>query len=93
MKSGILDKNRKEVKKGDILIFPYVTPNGYIENTNEEDFRALVLFKHGCFGIETKTEFVPLMEWMDRQLGDYIPNCGNKVVYLETYPFWIADSE
>ena len=91
MKSGILDKNKKEVKKGDILVFPYVTPKGDV--TRDEDFRRTVLFKYGCFGFETQTEFIPLMEWMDRKLGDYVPNCGNKVVYLETYPFWIADSE
>lgn len=87
MKSGIFDRNGKEVKKGDTLIFPYITPKGDV--ILQEDFRAEVLFRYGCFGFETETHFVPLMEWMETMQGDYVPNCGNKKIYLEIYPFWI----
>ena len=46
--SGIFDENGKEVKVGDILIFPYITPNG--TKTKEPDFEAQVQFKFGCVG-------------------------------------------
>lgn len=88
MKSGIFDKNKKEVKVGDTLVFPYVTPKG--ELTDEEDFIATVVFKYGCFGFESQTSFIPLMEWMEIKSGDYVPNCGNKRIYTEKYPFWVS---
>ena len=42
-----------------------------------------------CFGFETETSFIPLMEWMDIESGEYVSNCGNKKIYTEKYPFWI----
>lgn len=91
MKSGIFDKNGIEVKEGDTLIFPYVTPIG--ELTNDEDFRAKIVFKHGCFGYETEINFVPLFEWQLREKGDYVSNCGNKIIYTGKYTFWILKQD
>lgn len=88
MNSGIFDKNGKEVKVGDTLVFPYIDPMGRLHDT--EDFRKVVVFKYGCYGFESQTMFIPLMEWMETKQGDYVPNCGNKIVYTEKYPFWIA---
>lgn len=87
MKSNIFDKNGIEVKIGDILIFPYITPMG--EVTDDEDFKKEIVFKYGCFGYETKTGFETLMNWMYTDKGDYIPNCGNRIIYTEKYPFWV----
>ena len=89
MKSGILDKKGTEVKVGDTLVFPYVNPMGKIHE-DEEDFRAEVVFKYGCFGYETKTKFIPLIDWMEVQSGEYVSNCGNKTIYTERYPFWVV---
>jgi hypothetical protein len=88
MKSSIFDKNGIEVSKGDILAFPYITPVG--DMTEGEGFREQVQFKYGCFGIETKTRYIPLMEWMITKQGEYVSNYGNKVVYTEKYPFWVV---
>ena len=41
------------------------------------------------FGYETETKFIPLMDWMETERGEYVSNCGNKVVYTEKYPFWV----
>jgi len=87
MKSNIFDKNGIEVKIGDTLIFPYITPMG--EVTDDEDFKKQIVFKYGCFGYETKTGFDTLMNWMYTDKGDYVPNCGNKTIYTEKYPFWV----
>lgn len=87
MKSNIFDKNGIEVKAGDTLVFPYVDPMGGVHE--EEGFRAVVQFKYGCFGFENYTRFIPLMDWMITEKGEYIPNSGNKIIYTEKYPFWI----
>ncbi len=87
MKSNIFDKNGIEVKIGDTVVFPYITPMGKV--TNDADFKKEVVFKYGCFGYETKTGFETLMNWMYTDKGDYVPNCGNKTIYTEKYPFWV----
>lgn len=87
MKSDIFDKNKKEVKKGDIVQFPYITPKGEI--TDVLDFEKKIVFKFGCFGFFTQTKFIPLMDCMETKQGEYIPNCGNKTIYTEIYPFII----
>lgn len=87
MKSNIFDKNGIEVCNGDTLVFPYIDPMGKIND--EEDFKKTVVFKFGCFGYETETKFIPLMDWMETERGEYVSNCGNKVVYTEKYPFWV----
>lgn len=89
MKSSIFDKNGIEVKEGDKLIFPYVTPFG--ELTEEEGFSKIVVFRHGCFGYETTKGFETLFSWMKTEKGEYIPNYGNKIIYTEKYPFWISE--
>ncbi len=88
MKSNIFDKNGVEVKIGDTLVFPYIDPKGKIYN--DEDFRVTVIFKYGCFGYESITRFIALMEWMEQEVGDYVSNCGNKTIYTEKYPFWVS---
>ena len=85
MESGIFDKNKIEVKEGDTVLFPYVDPKGRV--TDEIDFSKKIEFKFGCFGYWTETRFVPLMDWMETDRGDYVPNCGNKTVYTEKYYF------
>ena len=85
--SNIFDRNGVEVKVGQTLVFPYITPFG--ELTNNIGFKAKVQFKYGCFGYETKTSFIPLMEWMEIEKGEYVPNSGNKKIYTEKYPFWV----
>jgi hypothetical protein len=87
MKSNIFDKNGIEVCNGDTLVFPYIDPMGKLHD--EEDFKKTVFFKYGCFGYETETKFIPLMEWMETERGEYVSNCGNKFVYTEKYPFWV----
>lgn len=87
MKSNIFDKNGKEVKVGDTIAFPYIDPMGKI--TDDVDFTRKVVFKYGCFGYETQTSFVPLIEWMKIRHGEYVPNCGNKTIYTEEYLFWV----
>ena len=87
MKSGIIDKFGVEVEKGDVVIFPYINPMGKLED--EEDFRKKIIFKFGCFGYFNELDFVPLFNWMDTKMGEYVSNHGNKTVHLNTYPFWV----
>ena len=88
MKSGILDATGIEIKIGDTLVFPYIDPMGGTHK-DTPDFKAIVEFKHGCFGYQTKTRFVPLMDWSERKSGDYIPNEGNEEIITDKYLFWI----
>lgn len=87
MESGIFDKNGIEIKVGDVLIFPYITPCG--QPTNDVNFKSVVVYKYGCFGIEDDIKFVPLFEWMEKAVGEYISNRGNKVIYTNRYLFWV----
>ena len=89
MKSGIFDKNRKEVKIGDVLNFPYINFRGIV--TDEVDFSKTVEFKYGCFGYSSETMFIPLMEWIIKERGIYVPNNGNKIIYTENYYFWVSE--
>ena len=91
MKSKIFDKNGIEVKEGDKITFPYVTPFGDL--TEDEGFSKIVVFKYGCFGYETSTGFETLFSWMKTEQGVYVPNCGNKKIYTEKYPFWVSENE
>jgi hypothetical protein len=88
MKSGIFDKNGEEVKEGDILIFPYVDPMGNVHEDSDA-FEAEVKFRHGCFGYETETRFMPLFIWSKCETEEYIPNHGEKLTILDEYPFRI----
>ena len=47
----------------------------------DTDFVYEVKFKYGAFGIETKTKFIPLQEFLTKSEGEYISNAGNKVIY------------
>ena len=88
MKSGIIDKNGIEVEVGNWLAIPYIDPMGRL--TEEEDYRVMVKFKYGCFGFYNNLVFVPLFEYQKTERGDYIPNEGTKVLYLEEYLFWVV---
>lgn len=84
MKSGIIDKNGVEVKLGDTLAFPVVDDMGRLHK-DMEDFRGEVIFKYGCFGIETEKRFVPLFSFMAT-----VTSFDKNVVYLKKYPFWVV---
>lgn len=73
MKSGIIDKNKIEVKEGDIICIPYVDFVGNIY-PDDIDKEHTVVFKYGCFGVQTLIGFVPLFNMMKLEEGDYIPN-------------------
>ena len=87
MKSGIIDKNGIEIKEGDTICLPYITPMG--ELTEEVDKEREVVFRFGCFGYWNETYFVPLIDWMTKETGDYVPNQGNKIVYTDNYLCWV----
>jgi len=86
MKSDIFDKNNKIVKVGDTLSFPWIDPMGGVDK--DVDFQAEVVFEYGCMGYFRGTSFHPLMNWMKKEVGSYIPNEGNKVIYTNKYIFW-----
>ena len=86
----IRDRNGEKVRVGDILMFPYVDPIGKIHE-DELSFEAKVIFKHGCMGYETQTEFIPLFKWSKTKRGKYIPNKGYRIEILDIYPFKIKN--
>lgn len=88
MKSGIIDKNDIEVKEGDVICIPYVDPVGNIY-PDDVDKEHTVVFKYGCFGVQTLIGFVPLFNMMKTKSGKYISNVGNITVYTEEYHFWV----
>jgi len=87
MRSGIFDKYGVEVRTGDTICLPYITPIG--EVTGEVGEEREVVFCFGCYGYWTETRFVPLLEWMKVEDGEYIANQGNRTVYTGKYLFWI----
>lgn len=79
--SGIKDKHDKLIYEGDIITKLYVTPTGELTKDLDTDFVYEVKFKYGAFGVETKTKFIPLQEFLIKSEGEYISNAGNKVIY------------
>jgi len=90
MKTGIIDKNGREICLGDTIALPYVTPFGHVMES--EDFRVEVCFFGGAFGWWTKTAFEPLLFWFRKGKGEYIPNAGNRVVYGDFIGWKIVNS-
>lgn len=88
----IYDKNKKQVTRGVIIAFPYVSPVGKIINPDEADSTYEVLYKYGSLGIETELAFIPLFSFMKKEEGEYIPNKGCRKKYTNEYPFWVVDS-
>ena len=83
--TGLKDKSGKLIYEGDIVTKLYVNPMGTLTDEIDTDFKYEIKFMNGCFGIETKTCFIPLQNFIDYHYGDYIPNCGNKVIYDDCY--------
>lgn len=87
MKSNIYDIDGVEVKEGDYIQTIYITPMGDIDYETLNETRHKVVFQHGCFGIDTDIEFVPLLYFQVKRQGEYISNRGNKVIYTGKYLF------
>lgn len=79
--SGIRDIHDKLIYEGDIITKEYVTPTGEVTKELDIDFVYEVKFKYGAFGVETKTKFIPLQEFLLKSEGEYISSAGNKVIY------------
>lgn len=84
--TSLYDKTSKEIYEGDIVSFPYITPLGDID---EYCYTAKIIFENGCFGLEPILydgtdlwhQFNPLINWLEKEKGEYISNFGNKVIY------------
>lgn len=85
MKSGIQDKDGKEIKAGDKIGLFYVDPMGKMHG--EIDSVKEVIFKHGCYGYLTHTRFVPLLNWATVKTGKYISNEGNIEIISDRFNF------
>jgi len=88
MNSRIFDKNGIEIKEGDNVRLPYIDPGGNVHLNQGSIVKTI--FKYGCFGYESKTRFVPFLEFLDYENGDYVPNAGNRRVYIEDFPLYVT---
>lgn len=79
--TGLHDKNGVDICNGDIVLFPYYTPFG--EETDDDGEMYVVEFKYGCFGFQTKTKFLPLIGFIHCDIGEYISNHGNVIIYKD----------
>ena len=88
-KSGMFDKNKEEIVEGCKIQFYYIDPTGKIHEDQYDNVRT-VIYKYGAFGIESKTRFVPLFEYLNFKKGEYISNYGSKRIYDNNYPFYVV---
>jgi len=86
-----LDVNENIVTVGSVIQLPYIDPNGEITWEYDGQTKYSVILSHGALGIETETEFIPLVKFFQRRKGEYVPNCGNKVILENLGIFKIVD--
>ena len=84
MKStGLRDKNDIIIKEGHTVGIPYVTPMGHIDD--KPSYKAKIVFNYGTFWLDYEDcdhpVPQPILDWVDREKGDYIPNYGNPNIY------------
>lgn len=73
--SGVVDVNGCEILCGDTVAIPYIDPSGNVHK-DTDDYKALVMFKHGAFGFVHNERFRPLMDYLERIGKKYVPNVG-----------------
>ncbi len=89
MNSGIFDINGVEIKVGDRVKLPYYDPGGNLHIGSGGTVE--VVFKYGCFGYNSPTQFSPFFSLLTYERGDYVPNAGNKRNYIEEYHIVVTE--
>jgi len=79
--SGLQSFENEDIFEGMVVSIPYVDPSGKL-HLNDEDFKAIVVFKNGRFEIERKeVDNHSLSDFIRIETGKYVPNYGNITVY------------
>jgi len=62
--SELPDKNGKIIYEGDKVTRNYVTPTGKATEEEDSNFIKEVVFFKGCFGVFSKTDFIPIIDFL-----------------------------
>ena len=81
----VLDKNKKLIYEGNFIGIPWVSPFGDVDKTYDPEQVYEVVFYKGAFCLKLPNSHEPLMYYFKKEVGEYIPNYGNKVIITDDF--------
>jgi len=83
-KIGLFYADGSEIKLGDTVDVPYITPMGDLTDDIDEDKRARVVFDKGLYGLKYPFHITPLRNYCNKIKGPYEPNYGEPIIYSDS---------
>ena len=83
--NGLKDKKKVEMYEGDIVGVPYVDPMGGIEDEYDPNEVYPIVFENGEFALKRYEFNQSLLDWLEKEEGEYICNWGNRTIITDKF--------